>query len=131
MVYKYCPACYALNKGEEEICQYCGQNLKARKEEDYLDKLIWALNHRDKETVARVVNILKMLGPQAYRALPALEKAFQNYEKDPYLQADIILALGEIGGYELRDFLFSLKDHPSIIVQKAVCQVLAQLGRGP
>jgi len=128
MVYKYCYSCYALNSGEDEICQYCGQSLKARQGEDYIDKLIWALNHRDKEVVSRAVTILGMLGPEAYRALPALEKAFKAHKDDPYLQSEIVLAIGRIGGPRAKSFLLDIKRHPgSVMVERALAQVLREL----
>lgn len=78
VINKFCPRCYAPNSIAVTKCQECGAFLDESRNEAYLDKLIWALEHRDRETVLRAITILGMLGPEAEAAVPALQEVFKK-----------------------------------------------------
>ena len=79
----YCPSCWQDYWEEDfEICPKCGYNIKAHNDQDYVDKLLNALNHRAGEVRHWVIMIL--VQRKEKRAIPCLEKLAEE-SKDPSL----------------------------------------------
>lgn len=121
MLYKFCPKCYASSDFSASTCQKCGASLlKSNKDECYLDKLIWALFHPNRETALRAACLIGELGSKAETAVPALINAFNEENRDPYLLAAIVASLRKIGSKDAMDFLKGHSNHHNIIVRQAI-----------
>ena len=94
MTIYYCPVCHAENRMGDVTCSRCGAELGAS-DEDYVSKLISALEHPEPETPVRAAWILGELKER--RAVEALERVLTEAGRDPYLLASAVEALGKIG----------------------------------
>jgi HEAT repeat protein len=85
--------------------------------EPYESKLIRALRHPEPLTRRRAVRILgeRRVG----EAIPALLLCASN-GADPYLRAEVVLALQQIGTSSAASALARLAADPSVIVQQAL-----------
>ncbi|MGO0122740.1 zinc-ribbon domain-containing protein [Desulfothermobacter acidiphilus] len=61
MVKKFCPSCYHENPPEKKVCEKCGAPLEGGHHEDFLTKLIWAVQHPEPETRLRAA-VVRALG---------------------------------------------------------------------
>ncbi|MGO8822422.1 MAG: HEAT repeat domain-containing protein [Desulfomonilaceae bacterium] len=128
MVRFFCPGCWEDFPDDFEICPECGTNTRAFwSGKDYVDRLIVALDHPVKSTVARAVWILGKL--EAEKAVPPLISLIEK-TKDIYLIRATARALGEIGTSDAMAFLVSLRDHPAKIVRDEVQLALELNGFG-
>lgn len=124
-VYKFCQHCYALNHFDATRCEKCAAPLHGDGGESYLDKLIWALQHPERETVLRAITVLSMLGPGARVAASSLKAVFENETQDPYVRAAAVSALAKIMPDHAREFLLPHLEHPNIIIRQAIRKVLS------
>lgn len=76
---RYCSACYRANAWEATACAACGTDLLVA-DDDYDDRLIWALDHPDTATAMTAADVLARR--HAVRAIPALLRAVDS--DDPY-----------------------------------------------
>jgi HEAT repeat protein len=122
----FCPACWARVSGSVRVCPVCGADL-ARLDRDAFDtKLIRALDHPEVQTALRAARILGERRTE--RAVPALI-ARSEAGADPYLRAEIALALKRIGGREAAAALGRLAQDPSIIVRRAAAEPASKAAR--
>lgn len=119
MLLRYCRACREENPSEAVFCYRCGEFLASPDDESYVEKLIWALDHQEKQTPLRAVHILGELGPGAAAAVPALIRAFKE-TRDVYLQASVIRCLGKIKAKRGLIFVIANVLHPSFLVRLEV-----------
>ncbi len=94
MTIYYCPVCHAENQMGDAICNSCGAELNSSSQ-DFVSKLISALDHPEPETPVRAAWILGELKEK--RAVEALERVLTEGGRDPYLLASVVEALGKIG----------------------------------
>jgi HEAT repeat protein len=121
----YCPACWTEIERDAAVCPACGADVASLDRSEFDDELIRALGHSEAQTVRRVTEILgRRRTRQAVPALLARDRAVA----DPYLGAEIALALGRIGGAEARAALSELESDPSVVVQRAVADALRGFG---
>jgi HEAT repeat protein len=115
---RICPYCYTENMYTEDVCVKCGKELASNAEE-YINKLLWALNHPVSEVRLRAVKLMANLQMSAYPRIKKMLHEIFITTDDLYMQKAIIETLGEIGG--LNEFLFMLEqiNHPSILVRSA------------
>lgn len=72
MITVYCPKCYEANPEDAKRCNTCGEDLTTRKDEAFVDGLIWALRHPEPTVAPRAARILGRL--KEHRAVgPLLE----------------------------------------------------------
>lgn len=118
MVRFFCPGCWEDFPDDFEVCPKCGMNTRTFwSDKNYVDRLIVALDHPVKSTVARAVWILgKLEAEQAVQPLVSLIET----TKDVYLMRAAIRALGEIGTNDAMTFLVSLSDHPAQMIRDEV-----------
>jgi hypothetical protein len=118
MVRFFCPGCWEDFPDDFEICPKCGLNTRTFwSDKNYVDRLIVALDHPVKSTVARAVWILGKL--EADKAVQPLVSLIET-TKDVYLIRAAIRALGEIGTNDAMAFLASLSDHPAQMIRDEV-----------
>jgi HEAT repeat protein len=90
----YCPCCWHDFERDEAICPYCGLDIRDFwKSKDYVEKLIVALEHPEKETPIRAAWLLGQL--KDIRAVPPLIELVRKTE-DVYIARAAVQALGEI-----------------------------------
>ena len=100
----------------DRVCPRCGTSPEEATSRDYLDKLVGALGHPEPETVQRAIWVLgERREAEALGALRAL------YEKstDPFVQAEIVRALGRIGTEQALELVKAAATHASLLVRKA------------
>lgn len=155
----YCPKCWAENQPGDRVCRRCGALLKAKKGEDFVDKLIAALGHPEPLTRRRAAWILgelherRALGPliasvESSTDLDLLEGAVEALGKigDPravdalarvlstsYLAVKLkaVEALGRIGGPKATMLLHSALNDPSASVRADAAKELRKMGKTP
>ncbi|MFZ0456488.1 MAG: HEAT repeat domain-containing protein [Ignavibacteriaceae bacterium] len=86
----YCISCWKEIKAEVKICPNCGLHQDQLEKENFVKKLIRALNHPESETPVRAANILSKLN--AVEAVPALLKRLTN-ENDPFIIEAVVDAI--------------------------------------
>ncbi len=112
-----CPRCGATRPPEEPVCGRCGFDIAAFESASYDDKLLIALFHPEPETSARAAYLLGFRRPPG--AAEALERRYHGTD-DPYLQREIVLALGRMGGAVAERVLADAKANRSAIVRAEV-----------
>lgn len=75
---RYCPRCYATSPWSATRCGRCGADLTV--EDDFDDRLVWALDHPDTATAMIAADVLARRGTR--RAIPALLRVVES--PDPY-----------------------------------------------
>jgi PBS lyase HEAT-like repeat. len=79
MLTKFCPRCFAMNSETATCCQRCGADLDEPVGNDYVERLIHALDHPEPNTRALATLLLGKLGDE--RGLKALcEKAQTSHD---------------------------------------------------
>lgn len=91
----YCPSCWRESTESIGVCPHCKVDVeRLTQEQDYVQKLIAALNHPEPETPIRVAWILGTR--REARAVPRLARVVQE-SQDPYIVEAAVEALGRIG----------------------------------
>jgi hypothetical protein len=119
----YCPHCWKELPDGRKVCPHCRQNISSWDVRAFTDKLLQALSHPEPMTQTRAVYILGE--KRATEALGALTRLFRQ-SKNPFLQSEIIDALGKIGGSEAVSPLIEALYHPSFIVRGEAAKVLVK-----
>jgi HEAT repeat protein len=126
MTVQYCPHCWAEVSRNSTACPQCGAGLNDDGE-DYLTKLIGALNHPDYLTQRRAAFIMGWLGDG--RALQPLIATLRG-TADPYVRAEAANALGALEGAEAEAALSEAAGNSkeSVIVRQAAQAALERRG---
>jgi HEAT repeat protein len=119
----YCPNCWKELSGAQEGCPYCGQKISSWDEKAFTDKLLQTLSHPEPETPARAVYILGER--KTTEAVAALTRLFQR-SKNPFLEGEIIEAMGKIGGDAAFSLLVEALHHSSFIVRGEAAKALSR-----
>lgn len=115
MIKRFCPDCYAEND-DTDVCVRCGTSLV--RDDTYLAKLAWALQHPEPETAMRAAHILGRLGKDARPVLPRLEEAFSRAE-DAYFRAELLRAMAVIDWEQVAPWLEAALKAPNVILRRA------------
>jgi len=119
----YCPQCWQNFERDEPRCPYCGLNIEEFwKSKGYIEKLILALQHPEKETPIRAAWLLGQL--KDTRAVPPLVELIKKTE-DVYIARAAVQALGEIDTPEARKFMVTLTQHHIKMVRDEVQRILS------
>lgn len=122
MVIWYCIECWSEIKKDASLCPKCGARQDILEQESLVNKLIRALRHPEPQTSVRAAFLLGKL--KANAAVPALIQLSCS-TSDPYLAAESIRALGEIGGQEAYKAIRELLEgNISVIVRDAAREAL-------
>jgi HEAT repeats len=119
----YCPNCWKELPGAREVCRRCGQKISSWDDKVFTGKLLQALSHPEPETPARAVYILGE--KKTTEAVGALARLFRR-SKDPFLQGEVIEAMGKIGGDAAFSLLVEALHHPSFIVRGEAAKALSR-----
>jgi HEAT repeat protein len=119
----YCPRCWQDFNKDLSCCPYCDLDIQEFwKSKNYVEKLIVALDHPEKETPIRAAWLLGQLkDSRAVQPLIGLAKTTD----DVYIARAAVNALGKIDTPEARQFLGTLAHHPAKMVRDAVQQILS------
>jgi hypothetical protein len=119
----FCPRCWRDFDKDLRICPQCGLRIREFWEsKDYVEKLIIALEHPEKETPIRAAWLLGQLKDS--RAVQPLIDLV-NKTDDVYIARAAVHALGEIDTPAARQFLSTLANHPAKMVRDEVQQILS------
>ena len=110
----YCPHCWKELAGTRNCCPYCDQKISSWDEKAFTEKLVQALSHPEPETLVRAVYILGE--KRTTEAVGPLARLFRR-SRDPFLQGEVIEAMGKIGGQDALSLLMEALRHPSFIVR--------------
>jgi HEAT repeat protein len=122
----YCPRCWRDFAKDLPRCPYCGLDIQEFWEsQDYVEKLIIALQHPEPETPIRAAWLLGQL--KDLRAVQPLIDLVKK-TKDVYIARAAVRALGEIGTPEACEFLATLVHHHAKMVRDEVRQILTRRG---
>jgi hypothetical protein len=125
----YCPCCWRDFGKDSAHCPYCGLDIIGFwKSKDYVEKLILALHHPEKETPIRAAWLLGQL--KDTRAVQPLIELVKKTD-DVYIARAAVKALGEIDTPEARYFLATLADHPAKMVKDEVQRILSERNATP
>jgi HEAT repeat protein len=118
----YCPGCWTDFGQDVDRCPTCGLDIRRFYEStDYVEKLILALDHPERETPVRAAWILgERRETRAVGALIGLVKK----TTDVYIAAAAVEALGKVGTPEVLAFLETLGDHPVAMIRAAARKFL-------
>jgi HEAT repeat protein len=111
---RYCPVCYARNDWAAERCTACAAGLG--RNEPYDERLAWALDHPDTATAMLAAELLGRRNTRA--AIDRLIEATRS--ADPYRAAAAARALRAMDDDRAREFVRTLRHHPSALVRRAV-----------
>jgi predicted amidophosphoribosyltransferase len=107
----FCPRCWHDFERDEARCPHCGLDIEEFwNSKDYVEKLIAALHHPEKETPIRAAWLLGQLKDP--RAVPPLIELVKETE-DVYIARAAVQALG--GRSTLRKLIDSCATSPSIM----------------
>jgi HEAT repeat protein len=122
----YCPNCWREIADDKEACSHCGENPSSWEAKKYSAKLIEALAHPEPDTRSRAVYLL---GEK--RTVEAVEPLFSLFRRsvNPFLQGEVIEALGKIGGLSTIPVLMDALRHPSFVVRGEAVKALAKFPR--
>ena len=119
----YCPRCWRDFAKDVTICPHCGLDIREFwKSKDYVEKLIIALEHPEKETPIRAAWLLGQLKDR--RAVPPLIDLVKKTD-DIYIARAAVRALGEIDTPEACQFLGTLAHHQAKMVRDEVQRILS------
>src|SRR6266536_2614698 len=119
----YCPNCWRQIPGEQQVCSHCGENVSSWDERAFTEKLLQALSHPEPLTQIRAVYLLGE--KKIAEAAGALTRLFRR-SKDPFLQGEVIEAIGKIGGDAAFSLLVEALHHRSFIVRGEAAKALAK-----
>ena len=92
-------------------------------EKGFTDKLLQALSHPEPETAIRAVYLLGE--KRTTEAVDTLVRLFRR-TKNPFLQSEVVEAIGKIGGDSVFSLLMEALHHPSFIVRGEAAKALAK-----
>jgi len=119
----YCPRCWRDFAKDLPRCPYCGLDIQEFwKSQDYVEKLILALQHPEPETPIRAAWLLGQL--KDTRAVQPLIDLV-NETKDVYIARAAVRALGEIDSPEACQFLGTLTQHHAKMVRDEAQRILS------
>ena len=119
----YCPHCWRDFNRDVPHCPHCGLNIEEFwKSKDYVEKLILALEHPEKETPIRAAWLLGQL--KDARAVPPLIDLVKKTD-DVYIARAAVQALGEIDTPKACQFLGTLAQHHAKMVRDGVQRILS------
>lgn len=121
----FCPACWARVPAAEVTCPACGADLAGLDRDSFDRKLVRALDHPEPGTALRAARILGER--RTAGAVPALIARAER-GADPYLRAEIALALRRIGGPDAAAALARLARDPSVIVRRVATGQASRAG---
>jgi len=119
----YCPHCWKELPDAREVCPRCRQNISTWDVKEFTGKLLQALSHPEPMTQTRAVYLLGE--KKSKDALGPLTRLLRRI-KNPFLQSEIIDAIGKIGGSEAVSPLIEALHHPSFIVRGEAAKALAK-----
>lgn len=117
----FCPDCWAVVSERATQCPACGTDLQELDAQPYAAKLARALWSPEAATSRRAAAILGRRRDPV--TVPLL---LQRYRAgaDPYLAAEIAVALGVIGTDGARSALRAMLRDPSVVVRRAAAHAL-------
>lgn len=124
MVRFFCPACWAAVPPDATVCPVCGADLAALDAEPFDVRLARALWSPEPDTARLAAEVLGRR--RSAGAVPELVRRLRA-GTDPYLGAEIAVALGRIGGPPARAALEELSRHDSVVVRAAARRALGAL----
>ena len=114
MVY-YCTNCWKEIKKDEKICPYCGVDQDYLNNEDFIKKLIRALDHPEPATPIRAA---KILGDKNVKeAIPDLLNKLYN-TNDPFLMEAIIKTILKLKPDEKSRIKSTLNNYFPVTIKK-------------
>ena len=119
----YCPNCWKEVPDDKQACPRCGESPSSWDGKKYSDKLIEALAHPEPETQSRAVYLL---GEKKIREAADTLVALFRQSVNPFLQSEVVEALGKIGAMRTIPFMMTALRHPSFIVRGAAVKALAR-----
>ena len=119
----YCPNCWKAFSGEQQLCPHCAHKISSWGEKGFTDKLLQALSHPEPETAIRAVYLLGE--KRTTEAVDTLVRLFWR-TKNPFLQSEVVEAIGKIGGDSVFSLLMEALHHPSFIVRGEAAKALAK-----
>jgi len=122
----FCPACWKELPGDLHCCPHCNAKLSSWSENTFVEKLLQALSHPQPLTQIRAVYLLgeKRI---AEAAIPLAE--LYRRSKDPFLQSEILEAMGKIGSEAAISLLLEALCHPSFIVRGEAVRALDKIAK--
>jgi HEAT repeat protein len=117
----YCPNCWSELPSGQRLCVHCGQEVSVWDEKTFTEKLVQALTHSEPMTQTRAVYLLGE--KRTAEAVGALKQLFRR-SKNPFLQSEVIEAMGKIGGEAAVSLLIEALRHPSFIVRGEAAKAL-------
>lgn len=125
MLTKFCPRCFAMNAETQTHCERCGADLNEPIGNDYVERLIHALDHPEPNTRALAALLLGKIGDE--RALTALCVKAKT-SKDMALLEAIAEALGNFYSPDAKDALMHLSQSPWLTVRVKASESLRRIG---
>jgi len=122
----FCPNCWNELPGEEQICPHCKECLSSRSKNTFTEKLLQALLHPEPQAQMRAVYVLGE--KRITEAVGPLTQLFRR-SKNPFLQSEVVEAIGNIGGEAGVSLLMEALDHRSFIVRGEAVRSLAKIPR--
>jgi HEAT repeat protein len=122
----FCPFCWKEIPPDTRKCPHCGREISEAQKRSFEEKLLAALEHPERETVKRAVWILGKI--KSRKSTAPLIRLFRR-TGDPYLKAEILGALAEIGEPEGIEFLREVMLADKGVVGKRAARLLKGLGR--
>lgn len=125
----YCPACWSEIPEHVQICPHCGIDVdRLALEQDYVQKLIAALDHPEPTTPVRAAWILGIR--KDTRAVQRLARLARESE-DPYIVEAAVEALGRIGDATCLETIRFAAHHGAVRVREKAQLVLVLIQRAP
>jgi MFS family permease len=125
----YCPACWREVPESIRVCPHCTVDVeRLTLEQDYVQKLIAALDHPEPTTPARVAWILGLRGEAC--AVPHLARIARESD-DPYIVEAAVEALGRIGDPAGLEALRFASQHGGVRVREKAAHAIDQIQRTP
>lgn len=119
----YCTACWKEIREDDRKCPHCGADVSEHDRKSFDEKLILALRHPVRETAGIAVWILGEREVAA--AVTPLIGLFERTD-NPYLQREILGALGKIGTRDAIDFITKSLGHPVGMVRRQAEEIMDQ-----
>lgn len=126
----YCPRCWRDFGEDVRRCPYCDTNIaEFLKGKDYVEKLIIALDHPERETPIRAASLLGKLRDE--RGVEPLIRLIER-TRDVYTACAAVEALARLGTERACQFLGGVAStHPAAMVRDAAARAVGNLaGRG-
>jgi hypothetical protein len=121
----YCPACWVDIEVGSRFCPHCHIDLAALDQRTWRRKLLGALSHPEPTTRQRAAFILGQLRDED--AVDTLARLLTS-STDHFFCAEIVGALGKIGGVAAEQSLRRALDHASFLVREMALVALVRRG---